>query len=444
MNNPFKAVVDIRKGERAFAFLMAGYFFLVITTFWILKPLKKAAFVGFYKERGFDLFAWHFEAADAELWAKVANMLVAMVAVTVFAWLSKRYVRQQLTTIFSLFFILCFVLFSFNLEDINGPVVWLFYLTGDLFTTLMVATFFVFLNDSVNPDSAKRLYGLVGLGGVLGGAFGSITVNIFVKSGEVSNGTWMWIALFITVIIMVLAFYAGKYAPQKPVVIELSPEKGKIREEHPAIAGAKLVFRSRYLFSVLLIVGLYEIVSTLVDYQFTRTILNFVDKSELGAAFGTAYVYMNVTAVVVQLFLTSFIMKRFGIKTALMILPIAILAISSGFLIAPILAVGMLMPATDGGFAYSVNQSAKEALYVPTTKEEKYKAKAFIDMFVQRFAKVLAIVVTLTITAIFKDFSTVRWLSISVVVIIVFWIMAVRFAGREFEKKAEKFSGTSL
>ena len=66
----------------------------------------------------------------------------------------------------------------------------------------------------------------------------------------------------------------------------------------------------------------------------------------------------------------------------------------------------------DSGFAYSINQSAKEALYVPTSKEEKYKAKAFIDMFVQRFGKVLAIGVSLVTTTYFVDFSTVRWLSI--------------------------------
>ncbi|MFC1586531.1 NTP/NDP exchange transporter, partial [Fibrobacterota bacterium] len=378
----------------------------------------------------------HFEAADAELWAKVANMLVAMVAVIVFSWLSRKFYRQQLTIIFSGFCLVCFVAFSLSLNQIDGTTAWLFYLFGDLFSTLMVATFFVFLNDSVTPDSAKRLYGLVGLGGVLGGAFGSITVRAFVDSGNVSSTTWMWVCFVITFMITVLAVSAGRYVA-KPADTRKDEEAPEEKKEHPALAGAKLVFRSRYLFSIVSIVGLYEIVSTLVDYQFTRTILNFVEKRELGAAFGSAYVYMNVTAVIVQLFLTSFIMRKFGVKTALMILPLALLVVSAGYLILPVLMVGMLMPSADGGLSYSLNQSAKEALYVPTTRDEKYKAKAFIDMFVQRFAKVLAIGVTLVITALFKEYGSVRWLSLGTVVVIALWLLAVGYAGREFEKKAQ-------
>ena len=440
MANPLKTVLDIRKGERAFSFLMFGYFFLVITTFWILKPLKKASFVGFYKDSGFDLLSWHFGAADAELWAKVGNMFVAMVAVTVFSWLSKRFVRQQLSIIFSVFCLVCLFLFSVILDQPGEGTVWAFYLFGDLWTTLMVATFFVFLNDSVTSDSAKRLYGLVGLGGVLGGAFGSITVRAWIKSGDVSTAVWMWICFGITLIIMGLAIFAGRYAmtPVRKITAQTDGSPQKPAKQNPAIEGAKLVFRSPYLFAIVSIVGLYEIVSTLVDYQFTRTVLHFVDKSDLGAAFGSAYVYMNVTAVIVQLFLTSLIMRKFGLKVALLILPLAILSVSAGYLALPILMIGMIMPSSDGGLAYSLNQSAKEALYVPTTRDEKYKAKAFIDMFVQRFAKVLAIGVTLGITAVFKEYSSVRWLSLVTIGVVVLWIFAVRYAGNEFNKKAAK------
>ena len=94
------------------------------------------------------------------------------------------------------------------------------------------------------------------------------------------------------------------------------------------------------------------------------------------------------------------------------------------------------MSSADGGFAYSLNQSAKESLYVPTTREEKYKAKAFIDMFVQRFAKVLAIGVSFAITIMFADFSTIRWLSIGTLIVILLWMMAANYSGKEFDKKA--------
>jgi len=164
-----RQIIDIRREEWPQALLMAVYFFLVITSFWILKPLKKSLFIEFYDQNGFDFLGWQMTAAQAELLAKAGNMLVALVAATVFAVLARWLRRQQLTYIFAAFSILCCLLFGFLLRDPHGPTVWGFYLYGDLFNTLMVPTFFAFLNDSVTPRQAKRLYGLIILGGVLGG-----------------------------------------------------------------------------------------------------------------------------------------------------------------------------------------------------------------------------------------------------------------------------------
>jgi ATP:ADP antiporter, AAA family len=136
----------------------------------------------------------------------------------------------------------------------------------------------------------------------------------------------------------------------------------------------------------------------------------------------------------VQLLLTSFVMTRFGVGAALMFLPVAALLGSMGFLVAPVLLVGSALSTCDNGFSYSINQSAKEVLYVPTTREEKYKAKAFIDMFVQRFAKALAVGVSLVITMTFTGFGSVRWLSLATVLILIAWLAAVRYVGRRFRE----------
>ena len=100
----------------------------------------------------------------------------------------------------------------------------------------------------------------------------------------------------------------------------------------------------------------------------------------------------------------------------------------------PILWVGSFLNTADNGFSYSINQSAKETLYVPTSRDEKYKAKAFIDMFVQRFAKALAVGLSLLITTLFTAFSTIRWLSLFTMIIVIVWIFAVRYAGRKFRE----------
>jgi AAA family ATP:ADP antiporter len=432
MVNPIKIIMNVRREELPLSLLMFGYFFLVITSFWILKPLKKGIFIQYYDQTGFDLFSSHLTASQAELLAKVLNMVVAFLAVIVFTWFARRFRRQQITYVFSAFFMVCYVIFSTVIMSPGTKTVWSFYLFGDLFSTLMVATFFAFLNDSVTPDKAKRLYGLVGLGGVMGGVFGSSFVRIWI--GQVSASSWLLICLVIAVFIIIIAMSAGKLVDRKPppevAISEKEPSSKKLG--NPALEGARLVFRSPYLLSIVGIIGLYEVVSTIMDFQFTSTIAHYLDGPAIGRQFSTVFTITNWVAMLVQFFLTSFIMTRFGLTTALLILPAAIIGGSFGFIAFPILWMGSLLNTADNGFSYSINQSAKETLYVPTTRDEKYKAKAFIDMFVQRFAKALAVGVSLFITTIFTEFSAMRWLSLITVAVVIVWIFAARYAGRRF------------
>ncbi len=446
MTNPFKEIMNIRRSELPLASLMFFYFFLVITSFWILKPIKKSLFIGYYDLAGFNLLSWQMTASQAELLAKVMNMIVAFLAVIVFTFLSRRFKRQQLTYIFSVFFMVSYVIYTSVIDNPSDLTVWTFYLFGDLFSTLMVATFFAFLNDSVTPDSAKRLYGLIGLGGVIGGVFGSSFVNLRIRQAvEAADGGtsiamswWLWICILIALVIIITAFSAGRLVRKNPPrqVEESRPEQKK-KAGSPALEGAKLVFKSRYLLAIAGIVGLYEIISTVADFQFTATIAHYLDGAAIGRQFSLIYTITNWVSMFVQLFLTSFIMTRFGLTAALMILPAAVAMGSGAFMVFPILWTGSFLNTADNGFSYSINQSAKETLYVPTTRDEKYKAKAFIDMFVQRFAKAIAVGLSLVITLIFTDFSTIRWLSAFTLIVMVVWIYAVRYAGRRFKEIEE-------
>ncbi len=441
-HNPLKSIFTIQKDELPLALLMFSYFFLVITSFWVLKPIKKALFIQFYDQSGFTLFSWHLLASQAELLAKVLNMVVAFGAVIVFTWLVRRFRRQQLSFIFTAFFLICYIAFSTIINRPGGLTVWSFYLFGDLFSTLMVATFFAFLNDSVTPEAAKRLYGLVGLGGVVGGVFGAYVVRSLIAS--VSPASWLWLCFGLGLLILVVAFAAGRLvnANSPPTEQDDPPAASTLEAEeaprgNPAIEGAQLVFRSPYLLSIVGIVGLYEIVSTVMDFQFTSTIAHYLDGPAIGRQFSTVFAITNTVSLFVQLFLTSLIMTRLGMGIALLVLPVATLVGSGGFMALPFLWIGSLLNTVDNAFSYSINQSAKEALYVPTTADEKYKAKAFIDMFVQRFAKALAVAVSLGITAVFKDFDSIRWLSAFTIVVILIWIVAARYAGKCFQTLTE-------
>jgi len=174
-----------------------------------------------------------------------------------------------------------------------------------------------------------------------------------------------------------------------------------------------------------------------MDFQFTSTIDHYLSGPAIGKHFATVFAITNIVSMLVQLFFTSFVMSHFGVGVALLFLPIAVLAGSMGFTVLPILWMGSSLNTVDNGFSYSINQSAKEALYVPTSRDEKYKAKAFIDMFVQRFAKALAVGVSLAITMVFREFSSLRWLSGFTAAVIALWIFAALYAGRRFKEVTE-------
>ncbi|MBI1354454.1 MAG: MFS transporter [Acidobacteria bacterium] len=431
----FHQVLDVRRNEWPQALLMSSYFFLVITTFWILKPLKKGQFVEFYEKTGVNLAGWMLNAAQAEQIAKVANMFVALVAAWTFAALARKMRREKLTYVFSAGILAAYALFASLLSNPGAVTVWSFYFFGDLYSTLMVAAFFAFLNDSVDSDAAKRLYGLIGLGGVAGGAFGTTVLSAYIR--DVSMPSWLWICFGIGVAIVLIAGAAARAFGPRPA--ERSAAGATAEPSSSALEGAGRVLRSRYLLAIVAIVGLYEMVSTIMDFQFTSTVLHFTSGEEISRQFAQVFAITNWVALFVQLFLTSFVMTRFGVGTALLVLPGVALFGSAGFLVFPALWTGSFLNTADNGFSYSINQSAKEALYVPTGRTEKYQAKAFIDMFVQRFAKAMAVGLSLAITTFATGFEGVRWLSLLTGLILLVWLQAARFAGREFDRlTAEK------
>jgi ATP:ADP antiporter, AAA family len=418
----------VRRGEWPFSLLMFTYVFLVIATFWVLKPLKKGLFIQHYDHSGLSLMGHHFAAAEAELGAKVLNMGVAIVAVALFTWLSRSLRRERLTAVLMAGFVTADLVFAQLLRHPGGSTVWAFYLYGDLFSTLMVATFFAFLNDSLSAEAAKRLYGFIGLGAVLGGVVGSSVLSALVS--RLSAPAWLYVCAVVGLVVVGVAVMAGRLV--QPAAGRPARDSAPSSGGNPAFEGARLVLRSRYLLSIAAIVGLYEIVSTVMDFQFTSAVAHSLDGAAIPAHLSVVYAITNVTSLLVQLFVTSTVLQTWGVGAALLILPLTTALGSVTFLMRPTLWTGSLLNTADNAFSYSVNQSAKETLYVPTSDDEKYKAKAFIDMFVQRAAKAIAVGLSLGMSAWVGDFSSVRWLSFLALGLIAVWGMAAQYAGRQF------------
>ncbi|MDZ7720517.1 MAG: Npt1/Npt2 family nucleotide transporter [Balneolaceae bacterium] len=431
IENIRKNFFDIKKKEWPNALLMSLFFFMVIATFWILKPIKRGLLVNFYQDNPLQFLGTSFAGAEVEQLAKVINMIVVYAIVILFTWLSRKLKRQHLNLFLNLFFGGLFIVFAMLMNNPGAATSWSFYVLGDMFNSAMVTFFWAYSNDIFNSDQAKRSYGIVGLGGIIGGIVGSTIVVGYVN--ELGRPTLLYLSLIPLAIMIGIGYIVNARSQNKQESSQKACAEG--RRCSAVFEGADIVFRSKYLLAIVGIIGLYEIVSNIVDFQLSATIASTVSGDlEKDAYFGVVGQITSIVSLVVQLFLTSFIMKRFGVGIALLFLPIAITLGSVGFLIFPSLVFVTIMSASDNSLNYSINQSAKETLYTPTNQDVKYKAKAFIDMFIQRFAKVIAVVLNLAVAA-WIGLENVRWLSIACLIIMVGWIFLVRYAGKEFEKK---------
>lgn len=426
--------------EWLIAFYMFTYFFTVVSIFWILKPLKKSFFVQFYDQGGMEILGTLYSASQLELFAKILNLVFAIGCMSLFNFLSVHFRGPQVTYILSLLFSALFIGLSHWIQTPNHVIAWTFYAAGDVFIMLFAAAFFAYINSCVSTAGAKLIYSKIGLGGVIGGAIGSIMLRGFIDKVSVSN--WMVICCVLVLVLNVLvkktndSIEAGDSLYfKKKVDVPVMPAAAVV--DRPRLAempllGARIVLRSRYLFSIVGIVMIYEIVSTILDFQFTSSVTHFLNGADIGRHFSSVYALTNVLAVGVQLFLTGFVLTQYGVAAGIMLLPVLVGLGSIGFVALPMLWTGSLLSIVDNGFNYSLNQSSKEILYVPLQSKDVYLVKSFIDIFIQRFAKVLGIIISLFISMFVKDMSGVRLLGVATILLASFWLLFAYRSGRTF------------
>jgi len=444
----------------AFTVVMFLYINLALTIFWILKPLKKSLFIGLYDgDQTFKLGSMEMLGSSAELLAKGMNLLIAFMLVVFLTLVTRLAKRQRLT--YCCMGLIIAMTFYFSLHLINEPsesTVWLFYWFGDLYISLMLAAFFSFLHDTVDLRNAKRLYGFIVLGAVSGGAVGSTYFSGW--SREMNNQQWLHTVIGIGVVICLLAFAAGWMAKSIPHhEPKPSPNDVPKKKFNAAIEGASLVFKSRYLIAIAGIVGFYEITSEMLDYQFTAMTERFVPKEDIGSHFGTVYAIGNIAALVVQLCFSIFAagFPKYRIHWILLALPLAVALSSLFFIIAPILLAASLLKISDSTFAYSVNQTGRETLYNPLSRQEKYVARAFVEVFIQRTGKVAALLIAFLVPMFLNtrnetgqletNLLGLQLLGVFTCIIVAIWFYCVKIVGRKFEsleREQQQATATAL
>jgi len=300
-----------------------------------------------------------------------------------------------------------------------------------------VTQFWILVNDIYDPRQAKRLIGFLVSGGLLGGICGSLLSSVLAKI--VKTEGLLLICPLILALCFIVVFFVKRY--QKEEVKEKTKKTdGRKRAKVGYIESFRLLRKNRHLIFLSGIMLSAIIVTTLIDFQFNSVIQHRYDaKDERTAFFGTFFAVLMIFSFLLHTFSTNRILRKFGIRIALLIAPFLLLVGSA----AVFLFMGVLfwwaiaLKVTDKSLAHSLNQSVRELLYIPIPPEIKYKAKVFIDMFLNKLARGIGALFILSAFLVFhlkgRDAGfIVKHISMLVLIFAVIWIILNFSITREY------------
>jgi len=408
---------DIRPGEAAKALLLALNVFLLLLAYYILKPLRES------------LLLVDKDSAVVKSCLGGAQAVLFVFVIKAFSKLASKVPRHVLITWTTSFFISNLVIFFFLHRGGMAikPMGILFFIWVGIFNYFVIAQFWGFANDLYSDEVGKRTFPLVALGATLGGL---VAVLPFMKRlRDLLGANWEFKLMLIAGVVLFLCIVLARAIHRRDVrKTREDREKGlagaedKARvQEKPLKAGGgfKLVFKSRYLLLIALMIGLYNFVNATGEFIIGQVILNQsiqaapqvtaaaarpADEARPGAglpaaspalprqteakaihnAFMDYQLLTNLIALVIQLFFVSRIFKWVGIGGALLFLPVLALGGYAMISFGAVLVLVRLVKAFENGTDYSLQNTTKAALFLVTEREEKYKAKAAIDTFFVR------------------------------------------------------------
>jgi AAA family ATP:ADP antiporter len=304
-----------------------------------------------------------------------------------------------------------------------------FYIWVGIFGVLAPTQVWTLANYLLTTREAKRVFGMVGGGAILGWVFaGFVSKSVARAFGTESLLLWMAPLLVISSVLIDAARKTGKFElteSRKP------PAETSGSEQKDVQGSLRLVLSSKYLRALAAVICISSFVTTLTGWQFKAIAKDlFVNKDSLAVFFGYFYFYAGILAFVFQLLLTTRLLRRFGIGTMLFVLPLTVLLGSSALLIWGTIAAVAFLKGSDQVLRYSLDRSTVELLYLPLAHHVKLQAKWFIDTVVWRLGDGLAGVVVL-IFATYLQFAP-QQLSWIVLLLIAGWMTAVFVGGRQY------------
>jgi AAA family ATP:ADP antiporter len=406
----------VEPGEAVTAALLTLTVFLLLTAYYLLKTARE------------PLILLH-GGAEVKQYAAAGQALILVVVVNAYSALARRVGRQRLIATVYLFFVSNLVVFAI-LARANVVIGVPFFLWVGVFNMTAVSQFWSLAADVYTPEQGKRLFAILGIGSSVGAVAGARVA----KSLSPLGPAWlMGVAAALLVVCVGLFSWVGARAGSPGRQAAESHHEDPLVHDHVV----RVLSRDKYLLLIAGLTLLLNWVRSNGDYLLDRTLLTALAEAKSQGADATIFVtsfkaeyfeWVNITGVVLQLFVVSRVMKYLGVRTALLVLPAVAFLEYGTFLVAPILSVFLVAKVGESSLEYSLQNTARQALFLVSSRIEKYVGKTVVDTVVVRAGDALTALVVLAGSR--AAFSTRAFATLNLVLIAV-WIVAVFAIGRE-------------
>ena len=370
----------MRAGEGPIVLLMALNVFLLLVAYYVLKTVREPLILAS-------------GGAELKSYAAAFQAVTLIAYVPLYGWAASRLPRQRFLMSVVLFFVGCIQLFFVG-DRLGLPYVgFVFFVWVGIFSLTTIAQFWSYANEIYSRPEGERLFPLIAVGSAAGAPLGAALAEQLFKLG-VQPSAMMEMAAGLLLLHLALYRVVSRRmsaGPAKPVQEPMKPGNG-----------FAMVVKSRYLTLIALLLVLLNLVNTVGEYILGHAVVRAADaqavaqpggfdkEAFIGQFYGNYFFWTNVATILIQAFVVSRIVKRFGMRGVLLALPVvALCAYSTAALGAGLFAL-LYVKIAENSTDYSVNNTAKQMLWLPTQREEKYKAKQAIDTFFVRFGDMLA------------------------------------------------------
>jgi AAA family ATP:ADP antiporter len=370
---------DVHAGEAATALLLTLNVFILLTAYYLLKVVREPLIL----TGG---------GAEVKSYASVGQSILLIFVTAGYSWLASHVGRMALVTWVTLVFVGCLVVFFF-LGEAGVPLGIPFFLWVGIFNVTTIAQFWSFAADVYTDERGKRLFPIVGIGSATGAVAGAWVADVLLGLGPYGL---MLISAALLLVCLGLTWIVNRREG-------VHAAGGEERHDEPIGGknGFALVLGDHYLLLFAAMMLVLNFVTKTGDYVLDRKLIAAAADASHGAvhpaavasdyigAFKARYFeWVNGVGVVLQLFFVSRIIKHLGMRAALVIMPVVSLIGYGATFADPVLAVLVCARVGESGLDYSLSNTTRQALWLVTARDVKYKAKQVIDTFVVRFGDV--------------------------------------------------------